>query len=219
MPYDVVFSLTSTISRTPRAASQSASARTSSGGRETNAPRKDGIAQNVQRRSQPDASLTGATGPDSSRRRKVRGPPACPGMPTVAAAGGPVRRAMGSSRAAVDRAVRADRATRDHVGEPVADRGVVVEAEDRVRLGQRGGELGAVALGQAADGDDRSSRISGVQDGVDRLALGRLDEPAGVDDGDRGVRVVVDEGPAGELETTGELFGVDTVARAAESER
>ena len=38
-------------------ASQRASASTSLGGRETNEPRKDGIAQNVQRRSQPEASF------------------------------------------------------------------------------------------------------------------------------------------------------------------
>ena len=36
-------------------------------GRETNAPRKAGIAQNVHRRSQPDAILSGATRPPSSR--------------------------------------------------------------------------------------------------------------------------------------------------------
>ena len=45
-----------------------------SGRRETKEPRKDGIAQNEQRRSQPLASLSGAIGPPSSRRRTARGP-------------------------------------------------------------------------------------------------------------------------------------------------
>ena len=72
LPYDVEFSLTSTSSRAPVAASHRASASTSAGGRDTNEPRKDGIAQNAHRRSQPDASFRYATGPSSSRcRRRV----------------------------------------------------------------------------------------------------------------------------------------------------
>ncbi len=71
LPYEVEFSLTSTSSRTPCSASHSASASSSSGVRETNAPRNDGIAQNAQRRSQPQASFSEATGPASSRRRST----------------------------------------------------------------------------------------------------------------------------------------------------
>src|SRR5829696_7263476 len=84
LPYDVEFSLTRTSSRTPRSASQRASASSSSGGRETNAPRKDGIAQNEHRRSQPEASLSGATGESSSRRRSSGGV-----QPGTAAEAGP----------------------------------------------------------------------------------------------------------------------------------
>ena len=73
MPYDVEFSLTRNSSRTPSAASQRASSRTSVGRRLTNEPRNDGIAQNVQRRSQPDASLSGAIGPVVSRERGATG--------------------------------------------------------------------------------------------------------------------------------------------------
>ena len=43
------------------------------GRRLTNEPRKRGIAQNVQRRSQPDASLSGAIGPVVSRDRGATG--------------------------------------------------------------------------------------------------------------------------------------------------
>src|SRR6202041_1895523 len=51
--------------------SQRASARISGGRRDTNAPRKDGMAQNEQRRSQPDAIFSGATTPAVSRRRNT----------------------------------------------------------------------------------------------------------------------------------------------------
>jgi hypothetical protein len=70
-PYEVLFSLTSTSSRTPDRASHSASASSSCGSRETKAPRKAGMAQNAHLRSQPLASLRLATGPLSSRRRRI----------------------------------------------------------------------------------------------------------------------------------------------------
>ena len=68
-------------------------------------------------------------------------------------------------RAAVDRGDRQQPApvlrgvglvglTGDDRAQPGGDVGVVVEAEDRVGLGQRVGEVLAVPLGQAADGDD-----------------------------------------------------------------
>src|SRR5580658_7006915 len=84
LPYDVEFSLTSTSSRTPWLASQRASARISGGRRDTNAPRNDGMAQNEQRRSQPDAIFSGATTPADSRRRNTPPP-------------GPVHGAAGST--------------------------------------------------------------------------------------------------------------------------
>src|SRR5208282_1890723 len=92
-------SLTSTSSRTPWPASQRASARISGGRRETNAPRKEGIAQKEQRRSQPDAILSGATTPPDSRRRNTPPP-------------GPVQGAAGASTGA-DRAVGWRSAGRD----------------------------------------------------------------------------------------------------------
>ncbi len=60
------------ISLTPCSASQRVSFRTSLGRREMKEPRKDGMAQKVQRRSQPEASFTEATGEPSRRRRRAR---------------------------------------------------------------------------------------------------------------------------------------------------
>ena len=74
-PYDVVFSLTRNSSDTPLAASHFASSKISTGRRETNEPRKYGIAQNEHRRSHPDAILSGAHGAFPKRLRK-RVPPA-----------------------------------------------------------------------------------------------------------------------------------------------
>ncbi|CAM5244254.1 hypothetical protein SFIMM107S_00770 [Streptomyces griseus] len=62
-------------SLTPCSASQRVSWRTSEGRREMNEPRKEGMAQKEQRRSQPEASFTEATGLVPSRRRSgARGP-------------------------------------------------------------------------------------------------------------------------------------------------
>ena len=64
-------------SLTPCSASQRVSPSTSEGRREMNEPRKDGMAQNEQRRSQPEASFTEATGLlPSLRRSGARGPEA-----------------------------------------------------------------------------------------------------------------------------------------------
>ena len=57
LPYEEEFSLTRKISRTPCSTSQAASALISAGWRETYAPRNAGIAQKVQRRSQPGGDL------------------------------------------------------------------------------------------------------------------------------------------------------------------
>ena len=105
--------------------------------------------------------------------------------------------------------------------QPGGDVGVVVEAEHGVGLGQRLGELLAVALGQAADRDDGPGaagllEVGGGEQGVDGVLLGGLDEAAGVDHDGVGVLGVVDEAEAAGLEPTGELLGVDLVAGAAE---
>ena len=64
------------------------------------------------------------------------------------------------------------------------------EAHHQVDLGQRGGELVAVALGQASRHHQARPVVTGggeVEDGVDRLLAGGLDEGAGVDHHEIGV--------------------------------
>ncbi len=55
------------------------------------------MAQNEQRRSQPEAIFSDATGPLSSRTRGIRGPQACPGTVTSWAAAWRWTGVMGSS--------------------------------------------------------------------------------------------------------------------------
>ena len=130
--------------------------------------------------------------------------------------GSSVRRSPG--RVALDVAAREDRLqVRAHVA-------VGVEAEHGVGLGQLVGELLAVALGEAADGDDLlraaavALEVGGLEQRVDGVLLGLLDEAARVDDGDVGLGRVVDETPALREQPTGQLLGVDLVARAPEGD-
>ena len=77
----------------------------------------------------------------------------------------------------------------------------VVEAEHRVGLGELLGELLAVALGQAADRDDLLGapsvmlEVGRLEERVDGVLLGLLDEAARVDDRDIGLGRVVDQPP------------------------
>src|SRR5450755_971412 len=209
LPYDVEFSLTSSSSRTPCSASQAASATRSGTGRDTNAPRKAGIAQNVHLRSQPDAILSGATTPPPSLRRSTRGPDAgaTPGgrsgisVPAPAATAGPApadvaafgapgaavatvpcpaRWRDGQQAPAIAGGVRGPVLPREHRIEARPDLAVIVKAED-LRFGQRLGEAGAVPLGQAARRDHLRAGRRGAEQFVDGLLLGRLDEPSGID--------------------------------------
>jgi hypothetical protein len=102
--------------------------------------------------------------------------------------------------------------------------GVAVEPQDGIRLGQLGGQPLAVPLRQAPHGHHRSGpaarfEIRGLQDGVDRVLLGRLDEAAGVDDRDVGGRRVVGHLPSLRRQAPGQLFGVDLVAGAAQGDQ
>src|SRR5690348_14050347 len=93
------------------------------------------MAQKLQRRSHPEAILSGATRPSSSRRRSTRGPDAG---------------ATPSGRSGMSADVTA-LARKDRVKTP-SDVGVIVEAQ-HLGLGQRLSQARAVALGQAAGGD------------------------------------------------------------------
>ncbi len=83
------------------------------------------------------------------------------------------------------------------------------------------GQLLAVALGQAADRDDGlrgavGLEVGGLQQRVDGVLLGGLDEAAGVDHHRLGVGRVVDQPEPAGLEPAGQLLGVDLVAGAAQ---
>ena len=97
--------------------------------------------------------------------------------------------------------------------------GVVVEAEHRVGLGQRVGELVAVALGQAADGDDLAPPESAAASRVSMESFLAASMKPQVLTSTTSASSVVDQLPAGGLEPRGELLGVDLVARAAQGDQ
>jgi hypothetical protein len=104
-------------------------------------------------------------------------------------------------------------------GRLAAERDRHPEARHGIRLGQRVGQLLAVALGQAAR--DHEAGAPGlapgqVQDDLDGLLPGLLDERAGVHDDEVGRRGVVDgRHPVGQ-QGPDELVRVDLVLRAAQ---
>ena len=106
-------------------------------------------------------------------------------------------------------------------GHAGGDVGVVVEAQHRVGLGKAGCQLGAVPLGQAAHRHHRLGpagllQVRGLEQGVDAVLLGRLDEAARVDQ--NGVRVgrIGDQPEPTRRQPPRELLGVDLVASAAQ---
>jgi len=86
-----------------------------------------------------------------------------------------------------------DRASGGDVVQAGGDVGVGVEAEHRVGLWQRVGELAAVAFGEAAHGDNLLSGVGSREQRVDRILLGGVDEAAGVHDHDVGVAGLLGE--------------------------
>jgi hypothetical protein len=87
--------------------------------------------------------------------------------------------------------------------EPVSDVGVSIEAEHRVRLRKRLGQLLAVSFREASDGHDQLSTgtrrptacpaTGRSENGIYRVLLGRLDEAAGVDDHRGRIACILDE--------------------------
>ncbi len=160
-------------------------------------------------RARTDVGGVGGRGPGVSRDRHRRGVP--------------VDRRDRQQAAAVGRRVRVVHLACDDRSQLGGDVGVVVEAEDRVGLGQRLGQVLAIALGEAAHGDDGLGpaavlhlQVRRLEQGVDGVLLGRLDEAAGVDQDRVGVLRIGDQHEPARLEASGQLLGVDLVARAAE---
>ena len=96
----------------------------------------------------------------------------------------------------------------------------LVEAEEGVDLGDLVGELAAVLLDHAAGDDDAVDlapllALDLLEDRLDRLLLGLVDEPAGVDDDDARLGVRHDRVPRA-LQMPEHDLGVDEVLRAAE---
>ena len=136
------------------------------------------MAQKLQRRSQPEAIFSGATGPLCSRwriqpapRRRVPAGRACPGSDRPRPSGR-VDRRDGSSGAAVDRGVRRRPVPVQHLAQERGQIRVRVEAEDRVGLRQRLRRVPAVPLGQAPDRDHLRAGVGGGQHRVDGVLLG-----------------------------------------------
>ena len=103
------------------------------------------------------------------------------------------------------------------------DRLKLAGADDGVDLGNVLLDLVAVALDQAAGHDEAAGLAAGgdlvlrhLEDGVDRLLLGRVDEAAGVDDQNLGVLGAGGELGAGVVEQAHHHLGVDEVLGAAE---
>ena len=139
-------------------------------------------------------------------------------------AGGTARGRDRKQRPAVAGVVRSRPVAGDDAAQPRSDVGVVVEAEDGVRLWQGVGELGAVPLREAADRDHglRGSRALVVgcgEQGVDRILLGRVDETAGVDQDRCGGRRVVDKGETVRGKAPGQFLRVDLVAGTPEADQ
>ena len=194
---------TITSSRTPSAASSRASATTSSIGLVACLPRILGIAQNVHSRSQPSEILRNAKCRGVIRSRAVSG-------------SGCVGRRLEDGPLLVEPAEQ-----------PVGDLGDFLAAEDADQV------VDVRAARSSSDSFCRSARqpetitprslplpleLEHLVDGGERLLPGRLDEAAGVDDGEVGARRVVDQLVAVELQHAQHPLAVDEVLGAAEAD-
>src|SRR5262249_21938778 len=94
-------------------------------------------------------------------------------------------------------------------------------AEDAVDLGHRLEDVTAIALGEAAGDDERATgalflELRELQDGVDRLLAGAVDEGARVDDEALGVLGPLGERESGLGQHAEHQLGVDLVLGTAE---
>ena len=121
-------------------------------------------------------------------------------------------------RAAVD-----DRAVTGWGLDGVGDAQQVARADEDVHLWQRLPQFIGVALGEAPGDDEAAVLAAGldarqVEDGVDRLLLGRGDEAAGVDDQHVGCLRVEHQLVAAAGEHAEHDLGVDLVLRTTEGD-
>jgi hypothetical protein len=179
------------------------------------------MAQNEQRRSQPLASLSGATGLSSRRRRTTAGPPAWPGRPMSICPGSTARaRSTGLIGRSLRRSPGVWLAGRSPPSTAASDSAGSRRRRSRARRRPRAAARRAArrTARRGTRPPRPSPRVGGTEQGVDRVLLGALDEPAGVHDDDVGALLLVDELPARAVEPAGQLLGVDLVAGAAQGD-
>ena len=177
--------------------------------RERCLPRKEGMAQKPQFRSHPSATLMYDHGAALVGRGEVE-----------EVEGGEGRRCgrlPGQGHRGADRSSGAGTGGIGGFGGIGGERGA--EGRHQVHLGEGGGQLVAVALGHAP-GDHQAGAgrtpVGEVEDGVDRLLAGGLDEGAGVDHHQVGVLGALGRLVAVRRQGAGQLVRVDLVLRAAQ---
>ena len=114
--------------------------------------------------------------------------------------------------------MRLEALARGHAAHAISDVGVVVEAEHGRGLRERLRKLLPVPLGKAAGDDDACTGVSGRQDRIDGVLLGRGHETAGIDEQYVDVASIVLHGdPVGDQACL-KLVGVDVIARATQAQ-
>jgi hypothetical protein len=104
--------------------------------------------------------------------------------------------------------------------EDFCDRRKIARAQDVIDLGDIFDEVAGVALREAAGDDELSLRrllvLGHLEDRVDALFFGGVDERAGVDDDDVGIVRRVDQRVPGRFDLAEHELGIDLVLRATE---
>jgi hypothetical protein len=108
-------------------------------------------------------------------------------------------------------------ASRDRV-EPGRDVLIVIETQD-LRLGQGLGQARAVPLGQAAGRHHGGTARGRIEQLINRILLGGLDEPAGVHQNDVSVCGVVRNLPAAVFQPGRQFLGIHLITGAAQRDK
>ncbi len=234
LPYDVEFSLTSKQLAYAVAASHLASSTTSVGRLDRNEPRNRGIAQKEQRRSHPDASLSGAIGPDPRRRRIARGPlaGACPlaGPARTGRVRAPIRpagRPVDGRERVAGSGGRPDRGRRGFAGDDAIAAGrdlrIVVEPQDRVRLRQGLGSSRPYRSARQPTATTARATPSRFRSAASRRAstesfFAASTNPQVLTTTSSADSALIDEHESTGVEPGGELLGVHVVAGTAQGD-